>query len=409
MESRPLRYFVAVAEELNFARAAERLGISPPPLSRAIRQLESELGAVLFERTTHSVTLTPAGEVLLAEAPFALEALEAAGRRARRAAAAEPKLALAVKADGDAGLLEAILARYAADPAALPVSVRLCAWHEQSRLLRQGEADVALAYEPYDRTGLDAEYLTAEPRVAALAARHPLAARAGLSLADLGLRPDEVHRYIDEIRGKGQDLAQLLTLVGLGEVVPCSPRPWPTAIPARASSTVPSWTHPLPSWPSPGRSSPARRPPRHWSVRPWRWRKPHGSGRRAERSAERRGDTSARRWELVAPRSAERHADTARAAPHGRVAQAAQRPARPARGPRPVGPPRLTPPRLTPSRPPAPARAAAPAGRGGRSTSPVRCRSPVSAAARPARRSPRPPPSPRGSGHGRARRSPRRS
>ncbi|CAM5633482.1 hypothetical protein SALBM311S_13005 [Streptomyces alboniger] len=137
------------------------MGISPSLLSRAIRQLESELGAVLFERTTHSVTLTPAGEVLLAEAPFALEALEAAGRRARRAAAAEPKLALAVKADGDAGLLEAILARYAADPA-LPVAVRLCAWHEQSRLLRQGEADVALAYEPYDRTGLDAEYLTAD-------------------------------------------------------------------------------------------------------------------------------------------------------------------------------------------------------------------------------------------------------
>ncbi|CAM5679210.1 HTH-type transcriptional regulator TdfR [Streptomyces alboniger] len=92
MESRPLRYFVAVAQELNFARAAERLGISPPPLSRAIRQLESELGAVLFERTTHSVTLTPAGEVLLAEAPFALEALEAGRatstpRRRRRAEA----------------------------------------------------------------------------------------------------------------------------------------------------------------------------------------------------------------------------------------------------------------------------------------------------------------------------------
>jgi DNA-binding transcriptional LysR family regulator len=223
MESRPLRYFVAVAEELNFARAAERLGISPPPLSRAIRQLESELGAVLFERTTHRVALTPAGEVLLAQARFALEALEAAGRRARRAAAAEPKLALAVKADGDAGLLEAVLARYATDPAALPVAVRLCGWQEQSRLLRQGEADVALVYEPYDRTGLDAEYLAAEPRVVALAARHPLAARAGLSLADLGLRPDEAQRYIDETRGRGHDLAQLLTLVGLGEVVPLLP------------------------------------------------------------------------------------------------------------------------------------------------------------------------------------------
>jgi DNA-binding transcriptional LysR family regulator len=223
MESRPLRYFVAVAEELNFARAAERLGISPPPLSRAIRALESDLGAVLFERTTHSVALTPAGEVLLTEARFALEALEAAGRRARRVAATGPKLVLTVKADGDAGLLESVLARYAADPAAVPVTVRLCAWHEQSRLLRQGEADVALVYEPYDRTGLDAEPLTTEPRVAALPASHPLAARAALGVADLGLRPGDVHRYIDEVRGKGHDLAQLLTLVGLGEAVPLLP------------------------------------------------------------------------------------------------------------------------------------------------------------------------------------------
>jgi DNA-binding transcriptional LysR family regulator len=223
MESRPLRYFVAVAEELNFARAAERLGISPPPLSRAIRALEADLGAVLFKRTTHSVALTPAGEVLLTEARFALEALEAAGRRARRVAATGPKLVLTVKADGDAGLLESVLARYAADPAAVPVTVRLCAWHEQSRLLRQGEADVALVYEPYDRTGLDAEPLTTEPRVAALPASHPLAARAALGVADLGLRPGDVHRYIDEVRGKGHDLAQLLTLVGLGEAVPLLP------------------------------------------------------------------------------------------------------------------------------------------------------------------------------------------
>ncbi|WP_406005523.1 LysR family transcriptional regulator [Streptomyces sp. NBC_00637] len=223
MESRPLRYFVAVAEELNFARAAERLGISPPPLSRAIRRLETELGAVLFERTTHSVALTAAGEVLLAEARFALAALEAAGRRARRAAAPEPKLALAVKADGDGGLLEATLARYATDPAALPVAIRLCAWHEQTRLLSRGEADVALVYEPYDRTGLDTEDLAAEPRVAALAVSHPLAARAALNLADLGLRPDGVQRYIDETRGRGQDLAQLLTLVGLGDVVALLP------------------------------------------------------------------------------------------------------------------------------------------------------------------------------------------
>ncbi|MEU6066747.1 MULTISPECIES: LysR family transcriptional regulator [Streptomyces] len=216
MESGPLRYFVAVAEELNFTRAAERLGISPPPLSRAIRRLEKELGVTLFERTTHSVTLTPAGTVLLAEARIALDALQAACRRAQRAAAPEPKLVLAVKADGDAGLLEPMLARYRSEPQAVPVAVRLCGWHELPRLLRLGEADAALVHEPFDRTGLDTETLTAEPRVAAFAATHPLAARDHLSLADLGLRPGDVHRYLDEIRSESRDLAQLLTLVGLG-------------------------------------------------------------------------------------------------------------------------------------------------------------------------------------------------
>ncbi|MFE0130217.1 LysR family transcriptional regulator [Streptomyces sp. NPDC059037] len=223
MESRPLSYFVAVAEELNFARAAERLGISPPPLSRAIRRLEADLGVTLLERTTHSVTLTPAGTVLLAEARIALDALRAAARRAQRAASPEPKLVLAVKADGDAGLLEPILERHASDPAAVPVAVRLCAWHEQPRLLRQGEADVALVHEPFDRTGVDSEALVAEPRVVALAATHPLAGKDQVALADLGLRPGDVHRFIDETRGRGHDLAQLLTLVGLGDVTPLFP------------------------------------------------------------------------------------------------------------------------------------------------------------------------------------------
>jgi DNA-binding transcriptional LysR family regulator len=223
MESRPLRYFVAVAEELNFARAAERLGISPPPLSRAIRQLETEMGVALFERTTHSVALTPAGTVLLAEARIALDALQAAERRAQRAAATEPKLILAVKADGDAGLLEPILTRYASEPAAVPVVVRLCNWLEQPRLLRRGEADAALVHEPFDRTGLDTETLATESRVAVLAATHPLAARDHLTLADLGLRPGDLHRFLEEIRSKGRDLAQLLTLIGLGDLTAVLP------------------------------------------------------------------------------------------------------------------------------------------------------------------------------------------
>ncbi|GGL21542.1 LysR family transcriptional regulator [Streptomyces anthocyanicus] len=222
MESRSLRYFVAVAEELNFARAAERLGISPPPLSRAIRRLEAELGVTLFERTTHRVARTPAGDVLLAEARVALDALEAAGRRARRAAEG-PKLVLAVKADGDAGLLEPILARYASEPDAVPVAVRLCGWQEQPRLLRAGEADVALVHAPFDGTGLDTETLAAEPRVAVLAVDHPLAARDRLELADLGLDAGSVERHIDEARRGHDDLAQVLTAVSLGKVVTLLP------------------------------------------------------------------------------------------------------------------------------------------------------------------------------------------
>lgn len=229
MESRPLRYFVAVAEELNFARAATRLGISAPPLSRAIRNLEAELGVTLFERTTHSVALTPAGTVLLTEARTALDALQAAGRRAQRAA--EPKLVLTVKADGDGGLLEAILARYAAEPAAEPVTIRLSGWHDQPSLLRRGEADAALIYEPFDRTGLDTEPVAVERRLAALPAEHPLAARDRIALADLGLPHAEqdpqgcLVRHLDTIvdRYAIQDLAQLLRLVELGDVVTLLP------------------------------------------------------------------------------------------------------------------------------------------------------------------------------------------
>jgi DNA-binding transcriptional LysR family regulator len=221
---------MAVAEELNFARAAERLGMSAPPLSRAIRKLENELGVALFERTTHSVELTTAGSVLLAEARTALDALHAAQRRAQRAGSADPKLVLALKADGHAGLLDGILARYAADPASLPVTIRLCEWGEQPQLLRRGEADAALVHEPFDDTGLDAEPLITEPRIAALPATHPLAARDRVRLVDLGLptepgHPTAFRRYLtpaaDEHRVR--DIPQLLTLVELGELIQVLP------------------------------------------------------------------------------------------------------------------------------------------------------------------------------------------
>src|SRR6201996_8058555 len=117
LEVRQLRYFVAVAEELHFGRAAERLGMAQPPLSRAIRHLERQLGVVLLERTTRQVRLTAAGEVLLRDARTVLEAVTAAARRTRQAGSSTPQLRGALKADVDGGLLSQILDAYSADGA----------------------------------------------------------------------------------------------------------------------------------------------------------------------------------------------------------------------------------------------------------------------------------------------------
>src|SRR4051794_38657103 len=138
METRELRYFVAVAEELHFGRAALRLGMAQPPLSRAISQLERRLGAVLLERSSRAVTLTGAGAVLLQEAGGALDAVEAAERRTRRAAltaTGDRGVVLASKAGATDELLAKLLHAYAAEPGAVTVEVLLCGIGEQERLL----------------------------------------------------------------------------------------------------------------------------------------------------------------------------------------------------------------------------------------------------------------------------------
>lgn len=188
LEVRQLRYFVAVAEELHFGRAAERLGMAQPPLSRAIRELERQLGVQLLTRTTRQVALTPAGEVLLHDARTALDAVTAAGLRARNAGRSEPELRVALKADYDGGLLPRILDSYREEAAALPVRLVLGGRGEQAPALRDGRADVALVPAPFDEHGLDVEPLLTEPRLVALAATDPLAARPRLDLADLADR-----------------------------------------------------------------------------------------------------------------------------------------------------------------------------------------------------------------------------
>ncbi|MFF0775144.1 LysR family transcriptional regulator [Nonomuraea wenchangensis] len=190
METRELRYFVAVAEELHFGRAAERLGIAQPPLSRAVMRLERRLGVKLLERSSRKVTLTPAGSVLLAEGRTVLAALSAAERRAREAAADEPRLVLATKAGASGELLAKLLDAYAAEPGAVTVDLLLCESQQQQRLLRDGEADAALLHLPFDATaGFDTETLCTEGQVAVLPAGHPLTARPRLMTAEVAALP----------------------------------------------------------------------------------------------------------------------------------------------------------------------------------------------------------------------------
>ncbi|MDA0172138.1 LysR family transcriptional regulator [Solirubrobacter taibaiensis] len=233
LETRELRYFVAVAEELHFGRAATRLGIAQPPLSRAIRQLEQRLGVQLFERDRRGVALTDAGRVLLREGRAALDAVAAAARRTQRAADPTRPLVLATKAGASHALLQRLL-----DAATEPLEVVLCEVGEQAGLLRDGRADVALMHRPVDDlAGFDTEDLHVEGQVAILPASHPLAGRDQLTLADVSDVPDlPIARwprldgtYPDGPGPEVRTQSQLAQLVALGRtllVIPASSRAW---------------------------------------------------------------------------------------------------------------------------------------------------------------------------------------
>ena len=225
METREIRYFVAVAEELHFGRAAARLGIAQPPLSRAIAQLERRLAVPLLERSSRRVALTPAGAVLLTEGQAILRALAVAERRTRGAATDRPGLVLAAKAGASSELLAKLLDAYAAEPDAVPVEVLLGDSQQQQRLVHNGHADVALLHLPFDATsGLDTETLYTEGQVVILPAAHPLAGRSqvrgaeGTGLADLPLarwpRPDG--SYPEGSGAQVRNLTQLFQLIALG-------------------------------------------------------------------------------------------------------------------------------------------------------------------------------------------------
>ncbi|MBD9722293.1 LysR substrate-binding domain-containing protein [Streptomyces caniscabiei] len=184
MDLRSLRYFVAVAEERHFGRAAARLHMTQPPLSRTVKQLENDLGALLLHRSSTGVTLTSAGRALYDEARALLGQAEQA--RARVAAAARTAtLTLGTLAE-QAGTR--LVAAFRARHPDVHVRVREADLTDPTTGLRAGLVDVALTRAPFDDTGIGSRVLRSDPVGVVLRADDPLAGRTSLDPRDLADR-----------------------------------------------------------------------------------------------------------------------------------------------------------------------------------------------------------------------------
>jgi DNA-binding transcriptional LysR family regulator len=187
MDLRQLRYYVAVAEERHFGRAAERLHMAQPPLSQAIRQLEAELGVQLLERTTRRVDVTEAGRAYLDRARAILAEVDAAADAARRVAAgAVGHLAIGCVGSATYSLLPRLSRHLSGQLPGVDYSFRgdMLA-PAQVEALRTGAIDVALLRAPVVDPSLTVHTLRHDRLVVALPEAHPLAARASVRAADL--------------------------------------------------------------------------------------------------------------------------------------------------------------------------------------------------------------------------------
>jgi DNA-binding transcriptional LysR family regulator len=190
MELRHLRAFVAVAEELHFGRAARRLRVAQPPLSRQVRALEEEIGVELLERTTRRVALTPAGRGFLAEARRVLAQTERAVRAAQRAGRGEiGHLALAFVPSADLDVLPRVLRLWNARAPEVELALHALLPGQQVEALRRGDVQVGFLRLPVDGAGLAVEPIAREPLVAALPADHPLARCRRVRVGDLRTAP----------------------------------------------------------------------------------------------------------------------------------------------------------------------------------------------------------------------------
>lgn len=189
LELRHLRYVVAVAEERSFRRGAERLHLSQPPLSRQIREVEGIVGTPLFERKKSGVTLTPAGAAFLPEARRTLAQAETAINAARAAPGSQPSLTVGLTTIFDTDAFPAVIEAFEKRFPKVRLVVKRKPSIQLVRDVENGLMDAALIGLHTEVRTLHAETLQEEPVVAALSAKHPLARKRVLQLAELQKEP----------------------------------------------------------------------------------------------------------------------------------------------------------------------------------------------------------------------------
>jgi DNA-binding transcriptional LysR family regulator len=190
IELRHLRYFVVLAEELHFGRAAARLGMAQPPLSQQIQRLERLLGSRLFERTSRRVQLTDAGQAFLAEARRALLGVENAVEAARRAGRGETgELRVAFAATVMFVHLPRIIREFRTRFPGVHLDLREMPTGPQLAALKAGDIDIGFVREPRPDPELEIVTVMREPLRIAVNKSHPLAAKATLAVRHLADEP----------------------------------------------------------------------------------------------------------------------------------------------------------------------------------------------------------------------------
>jgi DNA-binding transcriptional LysR family regulator len=239
LDLRLLEYFMAVAEELHFGRAAARLHISQPSLSQQVRRLEHQLGVTLLERTSRSVELTPAGEALLREGRKLLTQARSTIEAAR--AAGGERLTVGFYGSAGADRLADVLRRFAEQHPGVEVSVRELLL-ESIDELQEGRVDVAFTRLLPGQAELEIDVLVREPRVVVLPAAHPLAARESVLFEDLRderfitnpiggnvparwLSEQQRHGLPGRVAAEAASIQEILTLVASGSGVSLVPAP----------------------------------------------------------------------------------------------------------------------------------------------------------------------------------------